>query len=120
MSTETGIVKVEELRAEVSPVLARAGALVIVTPDDYSQAGEFCKEIARALRKVGEVCDPVVQATDKAHKDAVALRASFADPLKAAKTTVTQKQMTWQAEQERIRAREQARLQAEADERARR
>lgn len=116
---ETELLRPEELKAEVAPVLARASALVIVTPDDYESAGEFCKEIARALRKVGAVCDPVVQATDKAHKDAVALRASFADPLKAAKATVSQKQLAWSAEQERIRQAEQRRLQAEADERAR-
>ena len=119
MSTESSVVRVDELRAEVSPVVARAGALAIVTPDDYSAAGEFAKEIARALKRVGEVCDPAVRAADEAHKQAVALRASFADPLKAAKATVSGKQLAWQQVQERIRAAAQAKLQAEADERAR-
>ena len=119
MSTESSVVRVDELRAEVSPVVAGAGALAIVTPDDYSAAGEFAKEIARALKRVGEVCDPAVRAADEAHKQAVALRASFADPLKAAKATVSGKQLAWQQVQERIRAAAQAKLQAEADERAR-
>lgn len=117
MSTE--LLKPEELKAEVAPVLERASALAIVTAQDYADAGEFSKEIARALKRVAEVCDPAVDAAYAAHKAAVALRAEFANPLKAAQGAVKAKQLAWYQAEEAKRLAEQRRLQAEADERAR-
>jgi ATPase subunit of ABC transporter with duplicated ATPase domains len=116
---ETGIAKVEALKSEVTPVLAKANALVIVTGDDYAEAGEVCKDVARAIRRVGEVFDPTCEATDKAHKDAVALRARFLNPLKLAKDTISKKQLDWSTEQERIRKIEEQRLQNIENERVR-
>lgn len=118
MNTE--LVRPEDLKAEVAPVLARAEALVIVTPDDYAAAGEFSKDISRALKRVADVCDPAVKAAKAAHQAALDLRASFADPLKQAKDAVGYKQAEWYAEQERASLAEQQRLQAEKDEQDRR
>lgn len=110
---------VEQLRTEVAPVLAQAQAFVILTPADYSLAGEQAKRCAAAIAVVHTKLDPICATTDKAHKDAVALRASFLTPLSGAKDSYSQKQLAWQAEQERIRLAEQRRLQAIADEAAR-
>lgn len=109
----------EKLQAEVAPIVARAAAVVIATAQDYQVAGEYCKEVAKAIREVGVRCDPLCEATDKAHKAAVAMRASFLDPLKAAKKLLSDKQLAWaQAEAAKAEA-EQRRLQAIENERVR-
>ena len=50
MTTE--LVKVEELRAEVAPVVDRAGALVVASPEQYESAASFLKAVKSAQKKV--------------------------------------------------------------------
>jgi colicin import membrane protein len=119
MSESVELVEVERIRADVAPVVSRATALVIVTPDDYSAAANFTKEIKSAQKKVDAFFDPVIESAHKTWKATLAQKATFSDPLKQAEAAVKGKQIAWQAEQERIRQAEQRRLQAEADERAR-
>jgi len=110
----------EKLQAEVAPIVARAQAAVIVTPDDYLEAGEEAKAAARMLAKIDEICDPVCSAAFKAHKAAVALKKSLADPVEAAKKLWSDKQLAWSEAVEAKRVAEEQRLQAIEDERVRR
>jgi len=121
MSTETGteIVGVDRLQEQVAPVVARASALAIVTPQDYENAAGFLQDVKAAQKRVNDFFDPMIESAHKTWKSALAQKATFADPLKSAEATTKHKALAWQAEQERIRQAEQRRLQAEADERAR-
>jgi hypothetical protein len=118
--SEALVVTPEALQTEIAPVVARAQSLVIVTAQDYEGAANFLKDIKAAAKKVDAFFDPVIEPARNTHKAALAQKAVFADPLKAAETTCKQKQLAWTAEQERKRQAEQSRLQAAADEAARR
>lgn len=117
MTQET---QVETIRAEVAPVVARATALQVRTPDDYSGAAEFLKAIKAAQKRVADHFGPMKTAAHAAWKKITMTEAEAVAPLNDAERTVKGRMLTYQAEQERIRQAEQRKLQAEADERARR
>jgi hypothetical protein len=118
MTTE--LVKVEELRAEVAPVVAQAGAIVVASPEQYQGAAEFLKAVKSAQKRVEDWFAEPVKAAHSAWKALTNRRDETMQPLLAAERTVKNKMVMYAQEQERIRAAEQARLQAEADEKARR
>ena len=109
----------EALEAEVMPVAQQGAAMVVRSQVDYSLAVAYIKENKAAQAKVKEALDPVCEAANKAHKAATALRARILKPLLDGERHAKQAGQTWQQEQERIRMAEQRRLQAEADEAAR-
>jgi len=116
------VVEVESvalLRREVAPVLQRAQAIAVRTPADRDDARNFVLAVKRAQEQVHTQFDTMVDKTHKAWKESLAVRASFLDPLESAEKTVKRLILTYDAEQERIRLDEQRRLQAIADETAR-
>ena len=117
----TALATVDQLQAEIAPVVARAAALVIVTPQDYADAAESLKRNKGLQAQADEI---FVAPWRRAKADAEANRKKWDDllllPLRRAETILKEKQREWSREQERQRAAEQARLQAEENERARR
>lgn len=112
-------VQVETIRAEVAPVVQQASQIVVADADSYAVAANFLTTIKGAQKKVEEwFADPVKRAHE-AWKALTAKREETMKPLKDAEGMVKQIMVTYQTEQERIRRAEQARLQAEADEKAR-
>lgn len=116
---ETEIVKVDELRAEVAPVVQRATDMVIITPADYEGAAEFLKTVKGAIRRVDAFFDPMVAANLAATRATNGKKAEVRNPLVQAESTIKDKQLSWSREQERIRRAEEARLNAIEQERAR-
>lgn len=114
MSTE-----IEILQQEIQPVLTRAGQIEIRTAHDRTDANGFLVAIKGAQKKAHETFDESVEAAHGSWKKALALRASFLDPLDKAEKIVKGLCRQWDDEQERNRAEEQRRLQAIADEAAR-
>jgi len=119
MTTDLMIAGVDTLKQDIAPIVARANAITVHTPDQRTEAVEFLKAVKGAHRRVTDFFAPLVDATHKAWKRTTEARLSILDPLetaeRAVKTTVT----TYDQEQERIRLDEQRRLQAIADEVAR-
>jgi len=117
---ETELVKVDELQAEVTPVVRRAREMVIVTPADYTVAAENLKDNKRLQAKADEM---FVAPWRKAKADAEANRKKWDDmlmkPLIQAEEILKHKQLAWTKEQERIRLAEEARLNAIEAERSR-
>lgn len=115
----TDLVSVEDLRAEVAPVVARAVVLVVASPEQYQDAAGFLKAVKSAQKRVDDwFADPVKRAHE-AWKALTTRKAETLAPLAEAEAAVKRKMVVYSQEQERIRAAEQARLQAEADERVR-
>jgi len=110
---------VEIMRKQLSPVLQRAKSLVIRTATDRGDAKVFLVNVKKAQEQVHMRFDPTVDKAHKAWKEAVALRASFLKPLEEAETHVKRLIASWDQEQERLRLEEERRLQALADEAAR-
>lgn len=113
------MVKVDELRAEVAPVVQRATDMIIVTPQDYEGAAEFCKTVKGAQKRVLEFFAPMVKANLDATRATNTAKAQVLDPLVQAESTIKSKQLAWSQGQERIRVVEEARLNAIETERAR-
>ena len=114
------LVRVEELRRDVAPVVQQAAALVVSTPQEYEGAANFLKNVKAAAKKVTDFFDPIVATAHAAWKKTTEGKATLLKPLADAEATVKRKMIVFQTEQERIRQQEQARLQAQADEAARR
>lgn len=116
---ETELATVDKLKTELAPVVRRANEMVIVTPQDYELAAQGTKDIKAALKKVDAFFDPAIESARKTWKANLAQKAVLADPLLAAEGIYKKKQLNWTMEQERIRAAEEARLNAIEQERAR-
>lgn len=113
------IATVEVLKAEVAPVVQRANNFMVVTPQEYASAAEFCKTIKGAQKRVVEFFAPMVKANLDATRATNAAKAQVLDPLIEAEGTIKTKQLAWSIAQERIRVAEEARLNAIEQERAR-
>lgn len=112
-------IEVELLQREIQPVLTRAGQIAIRTANDRTDANGFLVAIKGAQKKAHETFDGSVEAAHASWKTALALRASFLDPLDKAEKIVKAMCQQWDGAQERLRLEEQRRLQAIADEAAR-
>jgi hypothetical protein len=120
MSSELVTVEqVEHIRASVAPVVAKAAAMVISTPADYSGAADFLKTLKAAQRNVADFFAPMKAKAHEAHKAITATETETMKPLVEAESYAKRKMLTYQTEQEAIRQAEQQRLQAEADAQAR-
>jgi len=117
MSSE--LVKADELKAELAPVVQRATDMVIVTPSDYAMAAQGTKDIKAAIKKVDAFFDPMVKANLVATRATNGKKAEVRGPLLQAEEIYKSKQTAWTQEQERIRLAEEARLNAIEQERAR-
>ena len=108
------------LEREIAPVLQRANTITVRSQDDRNDAMEFLRAVKGANKRATEFFGPIVDAAHKAWKQTTASRASILDPLEAAEKRVKATVSGYDQEQERIRQEEQRRLQAIADEEARR
>lgn len=117
MSTTT-IDRVEEKALSIP---SQAKALTVATNEDYL-AGESllasCKEMENEIHAA---FDPIVEKAFIAHKEAVAQRKKYLDPIEEGRKILKQKMIAFQDEQERLRREEQslaeeaARLRAEQE-----
>lgn len=103
-------------------IVDQAKAVKVTDPETYTAAGSLWKSIGDMIKEVKDTFDPICDAAHKAHKQAVEKRAKYLDPLTAAQKSVKGLMSAYDAEQERLRREEQARLEAiaRAEEEARR
>lgn len=116
MSDETNI---EVIKAEVMPVAIDAAAMVVTNAEQYAVASEFLKTIKGAQKKVVDFFAPMKQKAHEAHKAITQQESATLKPLQDAETSLKRNLLTFYNEQERIRIEAQRKLQAEADEAAR-
>lgn len=116
---QAAIKEIATIKAEVAPVVSRAMAMTVATPEQYTTASDFLKAVKDAQKKVKGFWAPIKAAANAAWKKTTEGEAALLGPLAEAETNVKQKMLAFQTEQERIRLAEQRRLQAIADEAAR-
>ena len=99
----------------------QAQALVIHTPNTYTQAGELLKDIKALRKEVDAAFDPIITAAHAAHKEANAQKKRAETPLIEAEAILKRGLIAYDTEQERGRRIEERRLQeiARNDEEAR-
>jgi hypothetical protein len=110
---------VDTIKAETLPVVARASAIVVKTPEQYSEASDFLKAVKGAQKRVTDFFSPMKSKAHEAWKAITTTEAATLKPLQDAEAQVKRVLVAYQAEQEAIRQAEQRRLQAAADEAAR-
>jgi len=119
---QADLVEARELQAveqEINPVLLQAGALSVTNAEQYQGAADFLKQLKDAQKKVTDFFSPIKKKAHDAWKSITAKESEVLTPLKDAENTVKGKMLTYQRQEEEKRQAEQRRLQAEADERAR-
>lgn len=107
MQTNTAIQEVERM---IPPVVEAANSLTVTDSVQYQDACTFLQQVAVKKKQVDEVFDPIVKAAHSAHKEAVAQKKKFTDPLVSAESVVKGKISTYRAEEDRKAREEEARL----------
>lgn len=119
---QTVELEAKELQAveqEINPVLLQAGSLAVTNAEQYQGAADFLKQLKDAQKRVTDFFSPIKKKAHEAWKSITAKESEVLTPLKNAESTVKNKMLTYQRQEEEKRQAEQRRLQAEADARAR-
>lgn len=116
---ETAI-QTTELQQEIAPVVARAQAIVIRNPEERTAAMEFAKGVKALGKKAADFFRPMKQAADESKRRILDAEREALAPLQDAETMLKTKIVAYDTAAEQARQAEQRRLQAIADEKARR
>lgn len=82
----------------------------IKTADEYLRIGDLWKEGRALLKEIDDGYDDLIKAAHKLHKDAVAKKAKYYNPVDGAVRAAKGLMSKWDAEQEAIRQAEERRL----------
>ena len=107
------------LKKQASGAITWAQSLTVATSDDANSAMSKLSEIKRIRKSVCDWFAPMKKAASEAHKAIVAREKEITDVADEAERIAKGKVLSWQQAEARRAAAEQAKLQAEADERAR-
>ena len=119
METVTAVEVSSEIQTKVSGIERWSQEVAIVTVQDRINAIEHLRMAKTWRKKVADWFKPSKDAANKAHKAITAQEKSLTDPIDMAERSVKAKINAWDQNQERIRQEEQRKLQAAADEKAR-
>ena len=109
MTTEA----MERIERDGLLLVAQAEEIQVRDADGFQQAGVFLRRVTGGLKMAHDLMDPICEASDHAHKVAVAQRKKLIEPFETAKRIVGAEVSTWeQAERDRV-AREQRAADAE-------
>ena len=120
MIAEMAVQTPADLEQEAPAFLVWAKDLAVETSDDFAEAGERLKEIKSAAKRVADFFRPMKQRADETKKAILDAEKKLALPLAEAEVLTKAAMLEYQRAEEEKRLAEQRRLQAEADERARR
>lgn len=115
MSTELEVKRLEE---DISPIIFSAREILVSTPDQYSGAASFLKELKSAQKKVIEYWGPLKKKAHEAWKGITAKEKEMIEPLTEAEQEIKYKMITFRQEEEEKKRKEQQRLQAIEEARA--
>jgi hypothetical protein len=113
-------IEVKQIEQEVTPVVRRAAEIVVRNHEDRAAAVAFLREVKNAAGKVKEFFAPMKQAAHEAHRRITAQETAMLNPLSEAERKLKTTVGAYDAEVERVAEIERRRLQAIADEKARR
>lgn len=114
------VIEVQKIESEVAPVVRRAGEIVVRNHEERAVAVAFLREVKGAAGKVKDFFAPMKQAAHEAHKRITAAETAMLTPLAEAERNLKATVSSYDAEAQRIAEIERRRLQAIADEKARR
>lgn len=109
----TSLVSPNEVEKLVPQVVTQGQGITVRDADDYEMACTFLQLVATRKKQVEEAFDPIVRKAHETHKEAVAQKKKFMDPLLLAEADVKLKVGRWRQDEEIKRQAEERRLQAE-------
>jgi hypothetical protein len=109
---EKALTVIETANKEVKKltIVDQAGTVKVIDSESYLTAGKLWKDIGDMIKEVKDTFDPICDAAHKAHKSATEKRSKYLDPLTSAQKSVKALMSAYDADQERIRKAEEARL----------
>lgn len=100
----------KEITERALTVPDQARIIEVKSNEDYVKAGEILLVIKDLRKQIDETFDPIIKKAHEAHKEAVAQKKKVDAPLVEAENIIKPRIAAWNAEQERIRREEEARL----------
>jgi hypothetical protein len=91
-------------------IVQAAQVLQIKTKDDYVQAAGLWKDLTAMGKEIKEAFNGIIEKAHAAHKEAIAQRDKYLDPVDKATKQVKSLMLSYDAEQDRLRRAEEARL----------
>jgi len=108
----------QEIQEQAMVLRSEIERFQVVDQETYNLANSFGVKIKQGLKLIAEYCDPIIEATNKAHKAAIEQKKKLSAPFEEAKRIIDQKQIAWwRKEQERV-AEERRKAEAEARKKA--
>lgn len=95
-------------------VTTKANSIQIATKSEYHAATNYLKDIKSLQKEIKSVFDPIINKAHQAHKEAIAQRDKYLNPVKDAEKIVKDKVSDYAAILERERRAEQQRREEEA------
>lgn len=109
-NTALKLVDPVEVEEKALSIVDQAKAVKVVDSESYTAAGLFWKSIKDMMKEVADTFDPLIESAHKQHKLALEKKAKFYAPLEKAYKDVKRLMSDYDAEQEKIRKAEEARL----------
>lgn len=116
MTTE--IIEREDAKQVALTVPEQAKALTVATLEQYQEGESLLATCKQIETEIHATFDPIVDKAHQAHKEAVAQRKKYLDPIENGRRILKDKMIAFRDEEERKQKEEQARLDAEARKRA--
>ena len=114
----TTVIEATEVEQKALTVPDQAKALTVSTNEQYEQGEGLLATCKQLETEIHAAFDGIVDKAHQAHKEAVAQRKKYLDPIEEGRRILKGKMIAYQDTQERIRREEQARLEQEARKRA--
>lgn len=110
--------KLEAVKVQVPAVVEVAQSIVVQTQAHYEIAARFLQDNVKAVRQeIDNTFDPIIKAAHTAHKEAIAQKKRFTDPLDQAERHVKGLMGDYYRREEEERRRKERELQRQAQER---
>uniref|UniRef100_A0A6M3JTT7 Uncharacterized protein n=1 Tax=viral metagenome TaxID=1070528 RepID=A0A6M3JTT7_9ZZZZ len=115
MSSVQKSIDAEQVAKESTDLVVRCQNIVITNQEQYNDSAKLLDLIKEQKEKIGLAYDSIVEKAHEAHKEAVAKRKKYLDPLETAKGIINKLMLSYKDEQERKAQEEQIRLQKIAE-----
>lgn len=104
------LVETEEVETKALSIVDQAKTVKVVDSETYTAAGMMWKTIKDMMKEIDDTFDGIIKKAHEAHKEAIAKKAKYYQPLDLASRQVKKLMSDYDLEQERIRKAEEDRL----------
>ncbi len=100
----------DKLSNQSLTIIEQAKSIVVKDAETYQKAADVISVGKSLLKQIGETFDPLIESAHKAHKQLLATKKQFTDPIEVALSVKRREMSAYELEQTRLRKLEEARL----------